>query len=651
MKVPLHPKANHYLRSGLFSEVQSFEDIENRIENLATAKERGDAFEVFVEACLATQRIHQAKEVWPENTMPRETRERLRLPSTDKGVDGIYLTTDKTVCYQVKFRSGRKHITFTDLSTFYSLADGGDQKLVFTNSDKIGGTATDRIGAIFVRGTDLERLNRDDFKEIETWLQGAKIETRKKEPLPHQEEALSDILSGLSKQSRTTALMACASGKTLVALWTAEKLDAKTILVLLPSLALVRQTLYEWMHETSISDVDYRCVCSDETVKLEEDSLIVRPSELGTPQVTTSHSELRQFLEQPTSATKIVFSTYQSSQVVSEASIGLPPFDFGVFDEAHKTAGRVNKKNGLALSDENIAIKRRLFLTATPKHYEVGKKDRHGDSKTVFSMDDQVIYGSVCHQLTFRDAAKAGIITDYKVIISIVTSEMVTNEAIRRGIVNIKGDEVKARQVAHQIALISAIRKYNASKVFTFHTKVSAAKSFTSKESAGIATHIEGFNTTHVEGKMPTSAREQIMKEFAKHPKAILSNARCLTEGVDVPAVDMVAFMSPKRSLVDIVQATGRALRTSDETNKKVGYVLVPIYVEQERGESIKEAVLRSNFDEVWRVLQAMKEQDELLAQSVKEMQVERGKTGGFDDQNSVNELVSCECASKLVSL
>jgi hypothetical protein len=271
-------------------------------------------------------------------------------------------------------------------------------------------------------------------------------------------------------------------------------------------------------------------------------------------------------------------------------------------------------------------------MTATPRHYDVARKDKFGESKVVFSMDVPETYGQVAHRLPFRAAAKAGIITDYKVIISVVTSEMVTDEALRRGIVLVKGDEIKARQVANQIALKSAIEKYGVSKVFTFHSKVAAAKSFTSDGTEGIKTHLDGFHATHIEGAMSTAYRERILREFAAAPLAILSNARCLTEGVDVPAVDMVAFLSPKRSLVDIVQATGRAMRLSPETKKEVGYVLVPLYVEQARGETIEQAVLRSNFDEIWKVLQGLKEQDDLLAQTIAEMRIEKGRTGGFDD-------------------
>lgn len=632
MAKPLHHKATAFQRSGLFAGLKSFAELETRIANLPDEQSRGSALEVLAEACLATQRVYQAREVWPGSSMPMALRQRLRLPMTDMGVDGVFVTAaDEAVCYQSKFRTGRPALTWTELSTFYGLADVGARRLVFTNCDEIARVAEERLGAIFVRGSDLDRLTPEDFQIIEAWLSERPVTPKKKDPKPHQVVALNDIVAGLTREPRATAFMACGSGKTLVALWAAERLGARTVLVLLPSLALVRQTLHEWLHETSWPDVQFLCVCSDPTVQPEEDSLLVRPSDLDFA-VTTQAADVRSFLERPTDSVRLVFSTYQSSHVVKEAIAGLPPFDFGVFDEAHKTAGRDGQRFALALKDENLPIARRLFLTATPRHYDVAKKDKFGESKIVFSMDVPEDYGQVVHRLPFSAAAKAGIITDYKVIISVVTSEMVTNEALRLGVVLVEGDEVKARQVANQIALKSAIEKCNVSKVFTFHSKVNSAKSFTSSGPEGIGTHLEGFHCAHIEGAMTTAYRERLLREFAAAPRAILSNARCLTEGVDVPAVDKVAFLSPKRSLVDIVQATGRAMRLSPETGKQFGYVLVPLYVEKARGETIEKAVLRSNFDEVWKVLQGLKEQDDLLAQIIAEMRIERGRTGGFDD-------------------
>jgi superfamily II DNA or RNA helicase len=546
------------------------------------------------------------------------------------GVDGVFDTAvDEYVCYQAKFRTGRPSLAWTEIATFFGLADFAAQRLLFTNCDDVSEIAEQRRNVVFIRGSDLDRLTIEDFNAMRAWLAGAAVDIPTKSPKPHQEKAIDKIVHAFATKTRVTALMACGTGKTLVALWTAERLEARSVLVLVPSLALVRQVLHEWLHETNWSDVEYLCVCSDESVDRGNDELLVRPSDVDF-KVTTQTSVVRQFLNRESTATKLVFCTYQSSGVVATAAEGLRPFDFGVFDEAHKTAGREGAKFGVALADERLEIARRLFMTATPRHYDVEVRDKSGDAKLVYSMDVPEVYGPVAHRLPFSEAAELDIITDYEVLVSFVTSEMVTNELLRRGVVLVEGEEIKAQQVANQIALQSAIKNYGATKIFTFHSRVASARSFTSSGPEGIHSHLPDFHCAHVNGAMPTAHRERLMREFAGAPRALLSNARCLTEGVDLPAVDMVAFLSPRRSLVDIVQAVGRAMRKSP--GKKVGYVLVPLYVEQARNESIKDAVLRSNFDEVWRVLQRLKEHDDLLAQIIADMRIERGKTGGFDD-------------------
>ena len=152
----------------------------------------------------------------------------------------------------------------------------------------------------------------------------------------------------------------------------------------------------------------------------------------------------------------------------------------------------------------------------------------------------------------------------------------------------VNGDAVLARQVANQIALRDAIEKYGTSKVFTFHKTVASAASFVAEGGEGVRTHLPEFGTFHVNGTMPTARREREMRDFRAAPHAVMSNARCLTEGVDVPAVDMVAFLSPRRSRVDIVQATGRAMRRSPGKTRVC--VLVPLYVELAVGEKASPA-------------------------------------------------------------
>jgi superfamily II DNA or RNA helicase len=630
MTSPTHPKTRSYLQRGLFDWLTSFRELEGRISGLATRGERGNAFEIFAEAYLATVAVEKAEHVWPGASVPYTLLKRLRLTIGDKGVDGIFETQlGEHHAYQAKFRTGRPSLTWDELSTFVGLADQVDQRVLITNCDRFADVLEQRSGFYAITGNDLDKLEPQDFAVIRGWLEGARIERQPKSPLPHQAQAIQSLLSALRDRNRATALMACGSGKTLVALWVAEHMAVQNILVLVPSLALLRQTLHEWARETSWKSFAHLCVCCDPTVKPDSDELLIRPTDLDFP-VTTNGAQVREFLTATFDGAKLVFSTYQSAHVVAAGMKRGDAFDLAIFDEAHKTAAREGVHFSFALSDKHLPIKKRLFLTATPRHYDIRQRDKEGDARLVYSMDAPEVYGPVAYKLTFAEAARRGIICNYKVIISVVTSDMVNDHLLRHGEVIVKGDAVKARHVANQLALQAAVTQHDIRKVFTFHRSIASAAAFTSDGSAGIGNHLSGFDAFHVNGAMPTSERENIMTEFRAASKALISNARCLTEGVDVPVVDMVAFLTPKRSRVDIVQATGRAMRKAH--GKTTGYILVPLFVEQAKGETIEEALARTEFDEVWNVLQAMQEQDDMLAEIIREMREERGRTSGFDD-------------------
>jgi len=509
------------------------------------------------------------------------------------------------------------------------LTDQVGQRVLFTNCNDLPKVMNERTGFYCVRGNDLDRLEPKDFEVIRAWLKGTHITRRKKSVLPHQTEALDDILASLVNSGRATAVMPCGSGKTLVGLWASENMECQNIIVLVPSLALIRQTLHEWVNESQWKNAIYICVCSDPTVVKGSDSMVVRQSDLDFT-VSTDSEMVKGFLLHKFDGVKIVFSTYQSAHVVAQGMRKDNPFDFGLFDEAHKTAGREGTKFSFALKDENLPIRKRLFMTATPRHYDIRKKDKEGDSKLVYSMDVPETYGHVAHKMSFAEAVRQEIICEYKIVISVITSEMVTDELLRRGEVIVDGDPVKARQVANQIAIQKAVEKYSVRKIFTFHRTVASAKSFTHSGAEGISSHLPNFAIYHVNGAMPTVKREERMMAFREVDRAVMSNARCLTEGVDVPAVDMVAFLAPKRSRIDIVQATGRAMRK--EGGKTAGYILLPLFLEQATGESVEEAIERTEFDEVFYVLQAMQEQDSVLADIIHQMREERGRTGGYDD-------------------
>src|SRR2546430_3046991 len=337
---PTHPKTRTYFQRGLFDGLTSFRELEERISGLATKGERGDAFEIFAEAYLATVAVEKAKHVWPGASVPHSLRKRLALTIGDKGVDGIFETQlGEHHAYQAKFRTGRPSLTWDELSTFIGLADRVEQRLLFTNCDRFADVVKQRTGFYAITGNDLDKLEPQDFAVIRAWLEGASIARQPKTPLPHSAEALDDILPALRVQDRATALMACGTGKTLIALWVAERMGVQNILVLVPSLALLRQTLHEWARETSWKSFAHLCICSDPTVKPDSDELVLRSSDLDFP-VTTDSAQVRAFLAAKFDGVKLVFSTYQSAHVVAAGMKRGDAFDLAIFDEAHKTAGR-----------------------------------------------------------------------------------------------------------------------------------------------------------------------------------------------------------------------------------------------------------------------------------------------------------------------
>ena len=630
-----HSQAPALISQGVFNSVKTFGELEQRVSALfdMNTKAQGDAFEIFVEAYLATQPILQCQETWLVGDIPVEIREALNLPNDSKGIDGVYKSmSDNYVPYQVKFRSNRPALGFNEVAPFLGLTERATDRLLITNCDTIAIDVQNRTGIRSLRGVDFDQLTDEDFTVIENWL---KQKPKKRQPLtpdPYQVEALSNIRNHLETNARGTVVMACGTGKTLVALWAVEQSKAKSILVLVPSLTLLQQTLEEWsVHNSWGKDFSYLCVCSDPSVNLKNDEIEIDPSDVPF-RIDTDPEIVRRYLAQDNGKTKIVFSTYQSSQVVSQATKGKFEFDIAVFDEAHKTTGSTEGRFALALKDENIGIKKRLFLTATPKHYDISKRDKDGEFRFV-SMDDEGVYGKRAHTLTFGDAASKGIICPYKVVITLIDKQQVDDFALKNGITLVEGDSVKAKWVASQIAVSSAIKHTNATKIITFHSRVKTAREFASDEVFGIKQFVEDFEVFHVHGKQKSNERRDTICKFRKASRSIITNAKCLTEGVDVPAVDMVAFVDPRHSKIDIAQAVGRAMRKPRGGNKKVGYIVVPIFAEDTSEQSLEKAIKSEDFDDVALILNSLLEQDEELVEIIQELNQEKGRGEVFNPQ------------------
>jgi superfamily II DNA or RNA helicase len=407
----------------------------------------------------------------------------------------------------------------------------------------------------------------------------------KQNPRPHQIEAINACVVGLTKPgSRGQCIMACGTGKTLVGYEVAQRLGLKRVLALVPSLLLVNQLVREYRRQGAQHILS---VCSDEGAG-GEDSIQISVRELEADN-TTDAKAARAFLAGP--GQRIVVCTYQSLRSLSEVFDGLH-FDLAIFDEAHKTAGGKSKLFAHALKDNGLTCERRLFMTATPRHAKL-KED--GSTSQVYAMNDPEVYGPVLYSLPLRAAIEAGIIDDYRIVVAIVS----------------EAEREELREQAIRVAIDKARAEFGIRKVFTFHSRVADAGGFI----LGATDTLKGMRLYHVSGQQTSRERDLKLAGFAASDAALMSNARCLTEGVDLPAADMVAFLSAKRNPIDIVQAVGRVLR-KHESKAKGGFVFLPVFVLE--GEDEESAIAKSDWSGVYDVLQAMREQDEPLAAKLK---------------------------------
>ena len=278
-------------------------------------------------------------------------------------------------------------------------------------------------------------------------------------------------------------------------------------------------------------------------------------------------------------------------------------FDFIFCDEAHKTAGVGMNKFSLVHDNRKIPSKRRLYATATPRIVKESlKKKLNDDLKYAYDMNDPETFGYEFYRMSFKDAIEEGILVDYKIIAVGVNSDELKEYIENKRYVD---STLSIDELANNYALEHVMNKYNAKHALTFHSRVKLANEFAKRHSQ-LYKDVDAYS---VNGEQSTSYRNKVLNEFRYSTKAIVSNARCLTEGVDVPTIDLVYFCDPKNSKVDIVQAVGRALRRKD--GKKVGLVVVPIY--HSKREKVEDAISSSSFRNLLQVIRSLCDQDERL--------------------------------------
>lgn len=418
-------------------------------------------------------------------------------------------------------------------------------------------------------------------------------------PRPHQIDALADLARAFAIHGRTQLVMACGSGKTLVGRWHAQAAGCGLTLVLVPSLALLAQTLGEWRRAGGWP-FEALVVCSDPTTSAgaaerdEDDTVGEWPSWATVrTKVTTDPKVTARFLSQSAGHPRVVFSTYHSAPVVAAAQDQTGAvFDLVIGDEAHRLTGQPRDEFRVALDRRQVVARKRLFMTATP---------RVRDGEDVVSMDDPRVFGPRAHTVTFADAIDAGLLVDYQVlVIGRRAGEQATDE---RGPATLTG------------ALLDAADRHHVTRVLSFHSRNNRAADFAATLNGETSSRGRRILGRHVNGTTPAEQRTEAMRWLGTGGSEIrlVSSVRCLAEGVDVPAVDGVLFADPRAGVVDIIQAVGRVLRPAP--GKTRGTVIVPVSLPEDGDDDT--TLVTSAFAHVWTVLRALRSHDQRLAEEL----------------------------------
>ncbi|GAB3695272.1 DEAD/DEAH box helicase [Corynebacterium nasicanis] len=502
------------------------------------------------------------------------------------------------------------------------------------------------------------------------------------EPRLHQQTAISKVIEGFETHDRGKLIMACGTGKTFTALRLAEQIaknnapvTAKTedqkvkqgsarVLFLVPSISLLSQTLREWTAQARL-DLRAYAVCSDSKVsKAAED---IATYDLEVP-VSTNGSDIASRLEHRKRAAglTVVFSTYQSLPAIHDAqAAGLPEFDLVICDEAHRTTGVTladeDASNFVRVHDAKyIKAAKRLYMTATPRLFDDSVKGKAAEhSAELASMDDEGVYGPEFHRLGFGEAVEKGLLTDYKVLVMTVDEQLASDTMAR--FTPQPGQELTLDLASAMIGTWTALAKRSGKEQGTkagfeegaapmqrtvafardIKTSKKISESFPSLISTFTDTLREKAATNdisllnidlevgahHVDGGMNAMERSShltwLESPLPEDKTRILTNARCLSEGVDVPALDAVVFFNPRNSMVDVVQSVGRVMRKSE--GKDYGYIILPVAVPP--GVAPSQA-LNDNvrFKVVWQILNALRAHDDRFNAQVNSISLNEGE-------------------------
>ena len=604
----------------LIDEVNNWEDFCLKISD-STKKETGDIFELLTKYYFIINPVYSFyKNIWLLKEVPEKVLENLGLPSHDLGIDLIAQADNDYHAIQCKYHTDKStSVNFQEVSTFLTLLEGNNlltQGYICSSADSIS-TNLDKVKnkrLNLILSDNWSKLDSDFFHNLRNYLDSKNYKPNQYEPKEHQIKSINEGINHFitKKNNRGKLIFPCGSGKSLTGFWLMQEFKSKSTIVAVPSLALIKQTLEVYLREIVARNIDVKwlCVCSDESLGL-SDTILEKTENLGIPCETNLNNVLK-WIEFNRNNQTIIFTTYQSGKVIADAATKLNySFDVGVFDEAHKTVGSNKKLFSHLLFDENININKRIFMTATEKFY-TGSKDE------IISMNSIDIYGEVFSFMSFKEAIDRRLLVDYKIITIDINKSEIAKIVSSNKIVQLedeKKNEVDARSLSSIIALRKAMSLISINKAVSFHSSIKRAeKSCEIQDFISSNYNFEPIESFTVSSKILTTKRNRILDEFAKSNKqSLITNARCLSEGVDVPGIDCVIFADPKKSRIDIVQSIGRALRIKE--GKKYGYIILPLIYDDELNQ-----IYDDSFEDIISIIRALASNDERIVEYFKDI-------------------------------
>lgn len=586
------------------SSINTFDDIYT-ISKPLTKKQKGDLFEELTKYIFKYHHTYRniTKEIWLFNELSDSQLKALNMPNKDKGIDLVMLDKyDKYHAIQCKFRFNTDEIIpWKEISTFYGLSfiSGFTGGFYVTNTIDITNVVKKSKNIIQVYGDFFDNIPKSFFDELKTVLLSVKTPyiPNISKPRPHQQNAIKSLLKHYDNNNRGYITMICGSGKTLTAYWFDKEMNNNLTVVAVPSLYLLSQFYDNWSKQTVLENykINYILVGSDSDVaeiEYDNNGLII----------TTNPNEIITNIKSLKKEKIIIITTYQSSDKIIESLKELKRIpDLCIFDEAHKTVGQYDKQFSLLLDDKNLEIKKRLFMTATPKMYE-GELD----NEKILSMNDEKWYGKEVYSYSMSNAIKDNYLSKYELSTMVVDSKYIEKAVNKNKYVSENKATFESHHLATVIMLLNSFRENKCHHLITYHNSVASSLRFKAI--------LENLNKIYklkitildISGNHTMSQRKKIITEFDKNSLAILVSAKVLNEGVDIPIIDSICFVDSRCSTIDIIQCIGRALRPHPKKN--IARIFIPLIVDD-----LNNIDEKKTLGNIIRILRSLIETDETI--------------------------------------